>query len=205
MTEIVDISLLKYKVKYQNATLFAYAVDSDQDYAIDDEIYLQIPSNDFNKNPLIIGKVLKTPISATSVLSLEKRLIKYNYNLISNNDFVITPSSSRSITLNDDLLYFVPGEYNRFYLTGDITAQLQRAGDSFKILLDDTVLVSKQYAYGLSADKLNEVLQIDDLQLDTNVILTFEIESDSAAQQYTLSNLSLIPVKYIKTSDRRYC
>ena len=78
ISEVTDASIGKYKVKYQNSSFFAYALDL-QSYAKNTAVYVVIPSSDFEKDPYIIGSVKKLGSNYIEVLNIEdKKLLKYS-------------------------------------------------------------------------------------------------------------------------------
>ena len=71
--EVVDASIGKYKVKYQNSIFFAYALDL-KTYGKGVQVYVVIPSSDFNKDPYITGTVKKSAATATDVITQADRM-----------------------------------------------------------------------------------------------------------------------------------
>ena len=57
IAECLDASICKYRVQYQNSYFIAYTSDSDANYSKGSEVYVEILSNDFEKNALILGTV----------------------------------------------------------------------------------------------------------------------------------------------------
>ena len=98
VVSIENADLLKYKVQYQNSTLFAYAVDSNQKYNVDDEVYVQILSNDFNKSPLIVGRVIKTAHEINTDLLKRLNLVLTPYLATK---MVVTDIETEEITVKD--------------------------------------------------------------------------------------------------------
>lgn len=94
VTAIVDQSIGKYKVQYQNSKFDAYSADSDASYDVDDQVYVEIPSSDYNKTKLIVGSVKqlgtkyidavtsqgKMTIVGTNILSSSKTVELCSYN-----------------------------------------------------------------------------------------------------------------------------
>ena len=79
--EVVDASIGKYKVKYQNSIFFAYALDL-KTYSKGVQVYVVIPSSDFNKDPYITGTVRKSATTATDVITQADRMTMVGTNVI---------------------------------------------------------------------------------------------------------------------------
>ena len=108
--EVADASIGKYKVKYQNSTFFAYALDL-KSYSKGSNVYVVIPSSDFNKDPYILGTVKKLGADFAEVLNPEDKMTLVGTNIISTeNDLVMRLSSYKPqeklvpITVNKDAL-----------------------------------------------------------------------------------------------------
>ena len=85
IVEIADASIGKYKVKYQNSTFFAYALDL-KTYNKGTNVYVVIPSSDFNKDPYILGTVKKLGADFIETLNPEDKMSLVGNNLIQNTD-----------------------------------------------------------------------------------------------------------------------
>lgn len=57
IVSIIDQSVGRYRVRYQNSIFDAFSADSDASYDTDDQVYVQIPSSDYKKTKLIVGSV----------------------------------------------------------------------------------------------------------------------------------------------------
>ena len=57
VVSVIDQSIGKYRVRYQNSIFDAFSADSDASYDTDDQVYVQIPSSDYKKTKLIVGSV----------------------------------------------------------------------------------------------------------------------------------------------------
>ena len=201
ITAIVDESLLKYKVKYQNAFLYAYAIDSDQRYEVDDEIYLQIPSNDFNKNPLIIGKVLKTPVSPRQVMTINERAIKYAHNLMVTNNLLLTYTVPEAMAEIDFDSYLPIDDYDNFWLSFDVESTTRVAGDEIRILAPDgTILDTAVYSNGLNGT-LNHTSIIAKI---TEGPLIFQLVPKAENSAYNITNLQFYPIRDVLMHEGEY-
>ena len=56
IVEILDDTLGKYKVKYQDSYFTAYSLNNDR-YSKDAIVYIEIISNNFGNKPLILGQI----------------------------------------------------------------------------------------------------------------------------------------------------
>ena len=74
IAEVTDPSIGKYKVKYQNSYFTAYSSDSSAIYQRGSEVYVEILSNDFEKNALILGTVQRL---GSNYISVVDKLDKY--------------------------------------------------------------------------------------------------------------------------------
>lgn len=202
IVEVVDESVLKYKVKYQNAFLFAYAVDADQDYRVDDEIYLQIPSNDFNKNPLIIGKVLKTEIKPSRTLTIDERAIIYGHDVKADSATSWTITPTQSATINLDFSFFDPIAFNKtydgVYIDFKITSSVLNNNETVYIMRGDTQLDAMSYRSGLVPDTPREEKRILIGLKNTGDSFTFSLSSALESQVYTITDLVVYPVRDVK-------
>ena len=66
--EITDSSIGQYKVQYQNSYFTAYSSDSSATYQKGSDVYVEILSNDFEKNALIVGTVQRLGSNYISVV-----------------------------------------------------------------------------------------------------------------------------------------
>lgn len=80
--EVTDPSIGKYKVRYQNSSFYAYALDL-KTYAKGANVYVVVPSSDFNKDPYIMGTVKKLGADFVEVLKMEDKMSLVGDNIIS--------------------------------------------------------------------------------------------------------------------------
>ena len=80
--EVVDESIGKYKVKYQNSIFYAYSLDIKKKYAKGTNVFVVIPASDFNKDPYITGTTKKLASSQNEVLTWEDRLSPVGSNVV---------------------------------------------------------------------------------------------------------------------------
>ena len=77
ISEVIDASIGKYKVQYQNSYFTAYSSDSNATYQKGSEVYVEILSSDFEKNALIIGTVRRL---GSNYITIVEELDKF-YNI----------------------------------------------------------------------------------------------------------------------------
>lgn len=104
ISEVADASIGKYKVKYQNSSFFAYALDL-QSYAKNTAVYVVIPSSDFEKDPYIIGSVKKLGSNYIEVLNIEDKMSIIGTNILSSLEKPIEFYSHRAEYYNTITLY----------------------------------------------------------------------------------------------------
>lgn len=80
---VEDASIGKYLVQYQDSVFYAYS-DPDETYKKGAQIYVQIPSNDFNKTKRIIGAVKKLGTEYLTAVSAQDRMTKIGSNVLNN-------------------------------------------------------------------------------------------------------------------------
>ena len=74
IAEIVDASIGQYKIQYQNSYFTAYAADSNARYSKNSDVYVEILSNDFERNALILGTVRRL---GSNYITIVEKLDKY--------------------------------------------------------------------------------------------------------------------------------
>ena len=72
--EVVDASIGKYKISYQNSLLYAYSLNIDNTYSVGTQVYIEIPSSDFNKDIIIVGPVSKLGINYVAAVAPEDKV-----------------------------------------------------------------------------------------------------------------------------------
>ena len=83
---VEDASIGKYRVQYQNNTFYAYA-DPETTYKPKAEVYVEIPSSDYNKTKLIIGSVKKLGGQFLSAVTAQGKMTKVGTNIFTNYDY----------------------------------------------------------------------------------------------------------------------
>ena len=105
--DVVDESIGKYKVKYQNSVFFAYALDL-KTYSKGTQVYIVIPSSDFEKDPYILGTVKKIGMAGSDVLTNADRMSLLGTNIFTMStdigfcSYKTNDSLSSTIDLLDD-------------------------------------------------------------------------------------------------------
>ena len=99
---IEDPSIGKYLVQYQDSSFYAYS-DPDKSYKVGAQVYVEIPSSDFNKTKLIIGSVKKLGEEYLTAVTAEQRMTKIGTNILSNKQSIAFCSYDKSATFKDGI------------------------------------------------------------------------------------------------------
>lgn len=97
---IEDPSIGKYLVQYQDSSFFAYS-DPDKSYKVGAQVYVEIPSSDFNKTKIIIGSVKKLGTEYLTAVSAEQRMTKIGNNILKNKQSIEFCSYDKSSSIKD--------------------------------------------------------------------------------------------------------
>ena len=81
---VENASIGKYRVQYQNSIFYAYA-DPDTSYKPKAQVYVEIPSSDYNKVKLIVGSVKKLGSEYLSAVTAQGRMTRVGTNILTNN------------------------------------------------------------------------------------------------------------------------
>ena len=112
IAEVLDPSIGKYKVQYQNGYFTAYASDSNLRYQRGVEVYVEILSNDFEKNALIVGTVQKLGSNYISIIEKLDRYTAVGARLDYKNEFSFKSyggSQTKSILI-DNVNWAIDGQ-----------------------------------------------------------------------------------------------
>ena len=97
---IEDASIGKYLVQYQDSSFYAYS-DPDKSYKVGAQVYVEIPSSDFNKTKIIIGSVKKLGTEYLTAVSAEQRMTKIGNNILKNKQSIEFCSYDKSPSTKD--------------------------------------------------------------------------------------------------------
>ena len=86
ITKVIDASIGKYEVKYQDSFFYAYSLDVKKTYTKGTNVFVVIPASDFNKDPYITGTTTKSASDKNEVLTWEDRLSPIGSNVLNNAD-----------------------------------------------------------------------------------------------------------------------
>lgn len=111
IVEAVDASIGKYKVRYQNSSFFAYALDL-KSYNKGANVYVVIPSSDFNKDPYIAGTVKKLGADFVDVITLEDKMSVVGDNIIIFNQEIDNSIKLSSFKPEEKTVYKSGGSYD---------------------------------------------------------------------------------------------
>ena len=139
IAEVVDASIGRYKIQYQNSYFTAYSADSNATYTKGSEVYVEILSNDFEKNAIILGTVRRL---GSNYISIIEKLDKYTE---------IGPEQS----VNNSEIQFCSYSGNQTQtvsitnLSANAMMEAASASDTLKVAMKiKTVLPSEQRAGG---------------------------------------------------------
>ena len=82
IVELVDASIGRYRVKTQDSIYTAYSTNVNTTYKPGTEVYVEIPSNDYDKDPIIVGAVKKLGSNYIAPIDDEDRIVTLGANLI---------------------------------------------------------------------------------------------------------------------------
>lgn len=129
ISEIIDESIGKYKIQYQNSYFTAYSSDSNFKYQKNSEVYVEILSNDFEKNALILGTVRRL---GSNYITIIEELDKYT--TVSNSfDSSEEVSFCSYAGTQNVVLYDIEATENKWELDSDSIKEAAAAADSLKI------------------------------------------------------------------------
>ena len=93
IVECTDATIGKYKVRYQDTLLYAYATSTDVTYANKASVYVLVPGNDFRQEKTIIGTVQKLGINYVRPVSEKDSYETNGANCIGNSNQIFKISS----------------------------------------------------------------------------------------------------------------
>lgn len=103
----VDELTGKYKVKYQDNTLYAYASNVDKKYSKGNRVYVLIPGNDMTRDKTILGTVgQESPYKSTEAGVVYRKVSTNLIELQNNNGYKIY--SGTEYNLNEDNKFIAP-------------------------------------------------------------------------------------------------
>ena len=82
ISEIVTSDIGEYKVSYQNSLFLAYSLSPEEQFEIGDEVFVQVHSSDFRKNPTILGLVKRLGDRYAFTLQIEDRFEPIGANVL---------------------------------------------------------------------------------------------------------------------------
>ena len=195
IVSVQDQSIGKYKVRYQDSLFYAYA-DPDSNYNEDDQVYVQIPSSDYNKTKLIVGSVSDLGTKYLQAVTPQGKMTRIGSNVFTNNNSVSFCSYNGKQTnnlLNDQI--FVDGtalntykSNAKYFLIGmnvrtALPAQQQISGGNYGIIIQANYYST---AYKSKAVQTAEDLITKTYVLDVNNMLGQPYKYTVANRQYSI-------------------
>ena len=141
ITGVIDSSIGKYKLQYQDSVMDALATGNSE-YAIGDKVYVLIPGNDITQERLILGAT-----SGSRVSDSLANLIENNYTIIGNGVCESSTEVLNNIKITDD--FVVLYQYNESNNVIEIDQ------DTLRTYLQDqsnAILVSAEFLSQLSEE-----------------------------------------------------
>lgn len=201
ISEIIDESIGKYKIQYQNSYFTAYSSDSNATYQKGSEVYVEILSNDFEKNALILGTVRRL---GSNYISIIEKLDKYT-NIGAEEDYDGSIAFCSYGGAQEIELYNSENNENLWKINTENIKQAAAASDSLKLGAKiknqlDAAQRSKQGNFGIKilAEYYNEA-ELDSLDersilireylFDVNDMTGQPYKYTTATNQYTIFNI----------------
>lgn len=157
--EVIDATIGKYKVKYQDSSFYAYSTSSDIKYTRGSDVYVLIPANDMSGEKTILGTVSKLGINYIPIVPEESK-----YSIIGENLLDSPELSMCSYDTNFKVLYYADwpnedpgetGEYTEIQLP-DGKGSLNVPSSYNKIKVDDDKV--QHYIRDISYSSVNSLL-----------------------------------------------
>lgn len=157
--EVIDATIGKYKVKYQDSSFYAYSTSSDIKYTRGSDVYVLIPANDMSGEKTILGTVSKLGINYIPIIPEESK-----YSIIGENLLDSPELSMCSYNTNFKVLYYADwpnedpgetGEYTEIQLP-DGKGSLNVPSSYNKIKVDDDKV--QHYIRDISYSSVNSLL-----------------------------------------------
>ena len=151
---VEDASIGKYRVQYQNSIFYAYA-DPETSYKPKAEVYVEIPSSDYNKTKLIIGSVKKMGGEFLSAVTAQGRMTKIGTNVLTNNNQSISFCSYNGQQTQNLL------ETDNPFITVDNTSLSIYKQNTYYFMLGATVQTSLPVEQQVGGGNYGLILEVD--------------------------------------------
>lgn len=86
ISRVVDETIGKYVVKYQDSAFFAYSTNTENTYSVGSSVYVLIPNNDMSRDKTILGSVEKLGVDYVNNISEENKYQEIGSNIITSTD-----------------------------------------------------------------------------------------------------------------------
>ena len=190
VVSVIDQSIGKYRVRYQNSIFDAFSADSDASYDTDDQVYVQIPSSDYKKTKLIVGSVKQLGTKYIDAVTAQGKMTTIGSNIFNSTQAVQLCSyngqqqrSIKNIIVVDSVALSTYKKQRKYILLGmnvrtALPTEQQVSGGNYGLIVQ-----AKYY---------NTAYKSQDVQSDSDLITrTYVLDVNNMQGQpykYTLKN-----------------
>lgn len=165
IVQCADESLGKYKIKYQDTTTYAYAIDSSIKYKNNISVYVSIQEGDINKNKTILGTVDKLESTYGYIANGSDESFVTSANLITTKDQNNTFGLKSKAKDYENILYSCLNRTQDLELDDEEMPEYLAAADGIKICadvyteLEPNQRMNGSYGIGINFDIYNKSKQ----------------------------------------------
>lgn len=195
IAQVIDASIGEYKIQYQNSYFTAYTADSSATYQKGIDVYVEILSNDFEKNAIILGTVQRLGVNYISIVEQLDKYTNIGEELSYDEEISFCSYNPKS----PRVLFDVNNQDGQFWkIDEDIVKECAAAADSLKIGLKikNNLNIEQRGARGNFGLKII-VEYHDEAYVSNGPVLEREYILDVA-------NMSGQPYKYTGYTDQYY-
>ena len=174
--KVVDPTIGKYRIMYQDSAFYAYATSIDVTYSEGTNVYVLIPGNDMSKTKTILGTVDNLGVDFINILTNEERYENLGVNIAhTSSDFSLNSYISESIlalydrtnninliglNVNDAEMYLKQNDYFTLgaYFKTNLPSEQRTKGNygiSFKFVYADENNHDVEKTYTIDLDSFN--------------------------------------------------
>lgn len=195
IAQVIDASIGEYKIQYQNSYFTAYTADSSATYQKGIDVYVEILSNDFEKNAVILGTVQRLGVNYISIVEQLDKYTNIGEELFYDGEVSFCSYNPKS----PRVLFDVNNQDSQFWkIDEDIVKECATAADSLKIGLKikNNLNIEQRGARGNFGLKII-VEYHDEAYVSNGPVLEREYILD-------VTNMSGQPYKYVGYTDQYY-
>lgn len=195
IAQVIDASIGEYKIQYQNSYFTAYTADSSATYQKGIDVYVEILSNDFEKNAIILGTVQRLGVNYISIVEQLDKYTNIGEELSYDEEISFCSYNPKS----PRVLFDVNNQDGQFWkIDEDIAKECAAAADSLKIGLKikNNLNIEQRGARGNFGLKII-VEYHDEAYISNGPVLEREYILD-------VTNMSGQPYKYTGYTDQYY-